>query len=79
MSSNIFWRPSNPDKARTDLGKKDDQLKLILREEFGYPLNETFYKEDIPLFQGMLMAGVLDARKVIEHIEKHESINIWEE
>lgn len=79
MSSNIYWRPYNPDRARVDLGKNDDTLKLILRETYGYPLNQVFGKEDVALFKGMLLAGVKDAGKVIEHIKKYDSIIIFEE
>ena len=79
MSSNLYWRPHQLDKARVDLGKSDDTLKIALRNEYGYPLDHIFTKSDIGMLKGMTMMGCKDAQNVIDHLNKYNEIHIFEE
>jgi hypothetical protein len=79
MSSNLYWRPHQLDKARVDLGKQDDTLKITLRKEYGYPLDVILTKSDIGMLHGMAIMGCKDAEKAIEHIKKYDEIHIFEE
>jgi len=74
MSTNLYWRPK--DRKGKLLGK-DSKLKWILEKSnsnTGY-----FYESDIPYFRGLADADVSGAQDVIDAIEKHGSIEIFEE
>jgi len=76
MSSNLYWRPKNT-------GQKllSDELKHALKnvDPYGQRVNREFGEEDIDLLRGMLAAGIEDAGKLIEAIEKHGAIEVSEE
>jgi hypothetical protein len=72
MSSNLLWEPV------VDRGKTlSDKLKYALRQrEYS---NARFESHDIPYLQGLLDAGVLDAQILIDGIEKHGAVKVWED
>lgn len=72
MSSNLYWRPRSA-------GEKllDDSLKFALQKR-QYPADDTFYERDIPYFEGLRDAGVKDAQKIIDAIEKYGEIEVME-
>ena len=76
MSSNLYWRPSNAGEMALS-----DKLKFALRNGGRYggnTLDQTIYESDIPYFEGLRDAGVEDAQKIIDALEKHSEIELKE-
>lgn len=81
MSSTLYWRPEPKDKNNLD-----DGLKRILGKHFWCQdgsLGSSKIKLDIgnrefiKYFEGLKDAGVPDAEKLLEAVEKYGSIIIW--
>lgn len=73
MSSSLEMEPVA--RKTTSLS---DALKFAMREKYG-TVDNTFSQEDIPYFEGMLGAGIKDAKRVIEAIERYGEIHIREQ
>ena len=83
MSSDLYWRPPNPEGAY--LGY---ELKFILREQFGGgTLSEWTQvdKADVSFLEGVIVGSGKHttvgkgARELIELIEKHGSVEVREQ
>lgn len=72
MSSNLYWR------ARPT-GEKvlSYELKKALQNRH-YPADCTFYEHDISYLEGLRDAGIADAQKLIDGIEKYGEIEVME-
>lgn len=77
MSTSIRWRPSGPN-GRGLQGSYGPELKSALREEFGDG-RRTLDDAAIPFLRGLRAAKVEGASELIALIEKHDSIDVWEE
>lgn len=73
MSSNLGWMP-----VESDWRFLGDQLKFALRKGYGEPVDAVLNSEDIPYLKGLADAGVKDADKLIEAIEKHDELRVKE-
>jgi len=74
MSNNLYWKPFQ-NKGK-DL---DTSLKFALRARYGFPINGQFNEANIEFLTGLKIAGVKDAEKLIEAIEKYHVVELWEE
>lgn len=76
MSTSIRWQPTGSGK-----GLKSNYsfpLKDALREEYGHGA-KTLDSDDLPFLRGLRAAKIDGANELIELVEKHESIDVWEE
>ncbi len=73
MTSNIYWEPERPRKGKA----LDTQLKFVLRERFDFPIQLDSGNRDY--FLALTDANVKDADKIVEAIDTHGEIRIWEE
>ena len=74
MSSNLRAEPTV--RKNLDL---DTQLKFALRKRYGEPVSATMSKNHIDYLTGLKDAGIKDAEKLIDFIEKHDEIFVKEE
>ena len=72
MSQNLYWRPSF-NKGKSLSG----DLKFTLRN--CGKSNYRFSVSDIQFLEGLHAAGIEDAIKLINAIEKHDHIDVYEE
>lgn len=70
MSQNLYY--SLPSTAKP----LPDALKYALRKRRNSPC--TMYISDIPYLQGLADAGVDGAQQLIELIERHEEVEVFE-
>lgn len=86
MSSSLRWRPL----PAPDPGTLGDGIKHILRRHLGWADSEDpigawtpLDASSVPFLQGVIAAGLpdtaVDARTLVELIEKHGTIEIKEE
>lgn len=71
MSSTLKWKPT------AAKGELSDPLKFKLRE--AYQLPRIFDEGDVQFLRGLAICNVKDADKLIELIQKHGSLEIFEE
>jgi len=71
MSQNLFWEP----KA-TCLSK---ELKWAIEKKFDLSYRVVLTFGDINYLWGLRDAGIEDAQKLIDAIEKYNEIEIWRE
>jgi len=76
MSSNLMWKP-----IRDDGESLPDSLKFALRKRFG---NGTIKEaeldsDDISYLTGLADCGIVGANELIDLIEKHGKVSIWEQ
>ena len=75
MSSTLRWRPTHT--SGNDLPY---ELKRALHKRTdGEPVKGEFTEASIQYLQGLRDGGVVGADKLIEAIEKHGSVEVWEE
>lgn len=74
MSYNLYWKPV-VSKRHPSL---PDALKLVMREEYGTPLHETVNEDDRGFFRGLAAAKVEGAEEVLDLIDKHGTVELWE-
>lgn len=74
MSTSLYWRPTG---GRQDLDH-DYSLKEALREEYG-TRTMTLDADSIPFLRGLRAAKIKGAAFLIEQIDKHGSIEVWEQ
>jgi hypothetical protein len=74
MSSNLVWDAT----SRHD-GDLSTDLKFILRNRYGNPMNATMDAGDIMYLQGMFDAGIKEANVLIVAIRKYGEIKVFEE
>jgi len=75
VSSNLYWLPVVPEEGNA----LDIQLKFTLRKRFHTPVAVNFRRVDIPYLTGLADAGIDGAKELIEAIEKHSIIKVYEE
>ena len=73
MSSNLYWEPTNRKKMKLDI-----ELRRVLRNLYGQPLDITLDVENLGELSGLKAAGIEDAEKLIEAIEKYDEITLSE-
>ena len=71
MSSTLQWRP-----VRESGKSLPDELKRVLGK--GSFVDREFSADDLPYLRGLEDAGVNGASQVIEAIEKHDHIHLFE-
>lgn len=71
---NLYWLPVSPKRGKG----LPDKLKFVLRERFEYPVRVEFDEHTIGYLQGLHDAGVEGAEELIEAIEKHGRIQVFE-
>lgn len=74
MSSNLYAEPAQRKKLSLST-----ELKFALRKRFGEPIKYNADRTDVPYFQGLFDAGIEDAKKLIDMIDKHSMIVLSEE
>jgi len=74
MSTNLYWEPA--ERKKRDAG--DTDLKFALRKKYDSPVNTFLSSKDVSYLEGLTDAGV-NAKNLIEAIEKHEVIHVTEE
>jgi len=77
MSSTLFWEPVRPsDKTLSD------GLKFLLREVYGFPVDENFTPHQIAemtaLKAGRSAEVTKDVDALIKAIERHDIIHVFE-
>jgi len=73
MVSSLYWRPTE------DYGHSiDSDLKFILRERYGNPINIILTNHDLDYLSGMEDSGIKNVNKLILAIRKHGSIRLKE-
>ena len=73
MSSTLNWRPLHSNEK--DLS---DELKFMLRKEYGEPVNCVLRDEDIKFLRGLSIAGASEADELIAGISKFGEIEVKE-
>lgn len=73
MSMNLYWEPQHRDAD--DL---PDSLKFALRKRYGPCVDTVFTTQDISYLRGLEDAGVKGASDLIEAIEKHDAVRVFE-
>lgn len=76
MSTNLYWEPARRKKYNTG---KDDGLKWALRKRYGEPLRVELSASDVGFLEGLACAGQEDARDLIDAIQEHDEISVFEE
>ena len=79
MSTNLHWRPVTDGRC---IPAYDYALKNALREEFGdghrgHPRRLT--RDALPFLRGLNAANVTGAAYLMDMLEKHDEIEVWEE
>ena len=75
MSMNLYWRPVPTNKIGLD-----DALKFALRKRYGGCVGGvTMDYNDIGYLNGLKDAGIDGAETLIDAIEKHDEIYVFEE
>lgn len=72
MSATLYWKPVS--KENNSLS---DELKFALRKKYNAAKVVMGYGE-IPYLEGLLHAGIEDAKDLIDAIEQHEEVEVWE-
>lgn len=75
MTSSLCWEPID---MSGELQGDDDQLKFILREKYGSPVDEIVNHHDLKYFEGLRDAKVPCADHVIRLLEKYNVIRLLE-
>jgi len=78
MSMNLYWEPV------VDRGQSlSDSLKFILRDDVENCLPCTMSESSLPFLRGIRAAGNAELKKdcttLIEAIEKHGTVRLWQE
>ncbi len=74
MSSTLKWRPRY--QKGHDLS---DQLKYALRKRYTESGVICLAASDVPYLEGLRDAGVEDAGKLLEAIERYDEVEVWEQ
>ncbi len=74
MSSTLTFEPF--DRKKKTLS---DEIKFMLRNRYGEPIDAAIDVEEIPFLEGLIVAGVSEADKIINAIKKHGKIILKEE
>jgi hypothetical protein len=74
MTMNLYWEPAQ----REPEGDLSDKLKFVLRKRCGGTVDTVLSEMDIQYLNGLIDAGVEDAQQLIDAIEKHGSIRVFE-
>ncbi len=73
MSCALYWRPVAKNRKRVG----DSALRQAIEDEFG---RECRLNGDaLPFLRGLVAANVDGAKALIEAIEKHADIELWQE
>lgn len=73
MSSTLYWRPISKETNSLSTG-----LKYALQKKYGSSAKAAMSYDDIPYLEGLVHGGVEDAQELINAIEQHEEIEVWE-
>ena len=73
MSSTLQYRPLH-------VGEKplSDSLKIVLRQEYGDPIDVILRNDDIKFLRGVCVAGIGEAEVLIAAISKFHEIELKE-
>lgn len=74
MSMNLYWQPVI--NTENDLS---DALKFALRKRYQHGMDIRMDGGDLSYLQGLLDAGIEDAQTLIDAIEKHGVIRVYEQ
>lgn len=74
MSYNLYWMPV----VDPDYKSLPDALKFKFRDLFGYPVDRELDNAAIPQLRALEVCKVEGAKELIELIEKHGSVRVWE-
>ncbi len=74
MSLSLYGKP-----VLQDHDDFSDQLKLALRKRYDGFIKARLTSQDIPYLQGLLDAGVKDANKLIQLVERHGEYDVFEQ
>ena len=74
MSTNLYWEP-----VKHNAHPLSDKLKYALRNRSPILDNARMDSNDIPYLNGLSDAGIKDAQDLIDAINKHHEIIVWEE
>ena len=73
MSSNLTWKPVHQDEQTLS-----DELKHALSKRHRDGIDIRMGRTSIAYLRGLSDAGIKDADKLIEAIERHEEIEVRE-
>ena len=73
MSSSLEWRAINPPQHSLP-----NELKYTLRKKCGDPVRGILTSHDIPYLEGLADAGIKGARQLIELVQEHMEIEVFE-
>ncbi len=75
MSSTLYWSPVEPPKGK----HLKDSLKYILRQRFdcGH-VDHQMDESDINYLEGLVDAGLKEAKPLLDAIKKHGAIHLVE-
>ena len=76
MSSNLEWKPV----IRKRGNPLSDELKFAMRnrDQINDQVNDILNSVDVPYLEGLRDAGIKDAQKLIDAINKHKEIEVKE-
>ena len=74
MTMNLYWEPAE----REPSGDLDDKLKFALRNRCGGTVDTILTTQDLSYLNGLTDAGIKDAETLVDAIEKHGSIRVFE-
>ena len=75
MSCSLMWKPSGKGKSVEGAGSA---LREALNEEYGRG-RITLDHDDVDFLRGLRAAKVEGADELIELINRHDSIDVWQE
>jgi hypothetical protein len=76
MTTNLYWRPKATKKNNAG---QDSELKWALQKRYGCPINKIIGVSMIDYLQGLADGHVSGAQELIDAIEKHDEIELFEE
>lgn len=76
MGTNLYWEPV--ERKQNSVGG-DDGLKWALRKKYGERLDVELTSRSLEYLEGLRDAGQENAQALIDAIEKHDAIRVFEE
>lgn len=73
MGTHAYWEP-----VQRRVHYLGDDLKIALREKYGYPLKCVLHYDDLPFLIQLSASGLANAEKLIAAINKHGPIDVGE-
>lgn len=73
MTMNLYWRPVSDGKSLPD------DLEYALRKRWGEGWGErSLYTEDVPYLEGLRDAGLKSAQVLLNALEEHDQVVLYE-